>query len=170
MVSLHPSNLHGVYSLNDLNLGLTGNLKSSSPVMYRIYLAMKEQSFDEITPEVVSIASGKTVLDPAAMAAWLCKFEETSTTIQYAFKKQLEVSAVPWDQGKFEELLTKWIVATDQPFSTVEDPEFREFVTYTHHPLALRVPHRDAIRKRVMKMGLDTRDDIRRMFKVRFLL
>lgn len=158
--------MHGV----NLTLGLIGNLKGTSPVMYRIYLAMKERSFDEITPEVISIASGKTVLDPAAMAEWLCKYEETSTTIQYAFRKQLEAAAVPWDQSKFEELLTKWIVATDQPFYTVDDPEFREFVTYTHHPGTLRVPHRDAIKRRVMKMGEETRDDIKQMFRVRFLL
>jgi hypothetical protein len=129
--------------------------------MYRIYLAMKERSPDEITQEVISIASGKTVLDPTAMGEWLGKYEETSTTIQYAFKKQLEATAGPWDQDKFETLLTSWIVATDQPFYAVDDPEFRKFITYAHHPASLKVPHRDAIKRRVMNMGEDTRNEIK---------
>ena len=131
---------------------------------------MKERSSDEITPKVISIASGKSVLDQAAMAEWLCNYEETSSTIQYAFKKQSEASAVPWDQGQFKDLLTKWIIATDQPFYTVDDPKFRAFVTYTHHPAVLQVPHRDAIKRRVMKMGEETRDDIRQLFRVSFSL
>ena len=47
----------------------------------------------------------------------------------------------PWDQDQFGELLTKWIVATDQPFDTVDNPEFRELMSYIHHPApAIHIP------------------------------
>lgn len=138
--------------------------------MYRLYLAMKERPPDEITPEVISIASGRSELDVAAMGEWLGKYEATSSTIQNAFKKQLEAAAGPWDQEKFEDLLAKWIVATDQPFYTVDDPEFRDFVMYTHHPATLHIPHRNTIKTRVMKMGDDTRNIVKHMFRVCFLI
>ncbi len=63
----------------------------------------------------------------------------------------------PWDQERFEDLLVKWIVATDQPFHTVDEPEFRKLMTYAHHPSPeLKIPHRNAVKRRVMKMGEDT--------------
>jgi hypothetical protein len=37
-----------------------------------------------------------------------------------------------WDQEKFEQLLTEWMVACDQPFEEVEQPEFRRLLEYTH--------------------------------------
>ena len=104
------------------------------------------------------------------MGEWLGKYEATSSTIQNAFKKQLEAAAGPWDQEKFEDLLAKWIVATDQPFYTVDDPEFRDFVMYTHHPATLHIPHRNTIKKRVMKMGDDMRNIVKHMFRVCFLI
>ena len=65
-------------------------------------------------------------------------------------------------------MLAKWIVATDQPFSTVDEPEFRDLLMYTHHPSPnLHIPHRDAIKRRIMKMGEDTIEATKEMFKVR---
>lgn len=40
----------------------------------------------------------------------------------------------PWSQERFEMLLTNWIIATDQPFSTVDDIKFWELLMYVHHP------------------------------------
>jgi len=39
----------------------------------------------------------------------------------------------PWDQDHFEELLAKWIITMDQPFYTVEEPEFQELLMYMYH-------------------------------------
>jgi hypothetical protein len=44
------------------------------------------------------------------------------------------VNQGPWDQAKFEHLLTKWIVACDQQFDEVEKEEFVKLMTYAHHP------------------------------------
>ena len=73
----------------------------------------------------------------------------------------------PWDQDWFEELLTKWIVATDQPFDTVDNPEFRELMSYIHHPApAIHIPGCHAIQRRAMKMGEDGIKATKKMFVV----
>jgi len=73
----------------------------------------------------------------------------------------------PWDQETFEDLLAKWIVATDQPFYTVDEPEFRKLLAYTHHPSPeLKIPHRNAVRRRVMKMGGDCIEATKKLFEV----
>jgi hypothetical protein len=77
----------------------------------------------------------------------------------------------PWDQGKFEQLIAEWIVACDQPFEEVDRQEFRDMLTYAHHPSpSLKIPHRDAIRRRILKMGEDTIASTKEMFKVYNLL
>jgi hypothetical protein len=61
----------------------------------------------------------------------------------------------------------EWIVACDQPFDEVEKPEFREMLTYAHHPSpTLKIPHRDSIKRRIMAMGQDTIESTKAMFKV----
>lgn len=73
----------------------------------------------------------------------------------------------PWDQAKFEQLLTEWIVACDQPFEEVERPEFRALLTYTHHPSpTLHIPGRSTIKRRVMEMGKDVEASLRETFAV----
>jgi hypothetical protein len=60
------------------------------------------------------------------------------------------------------------VVATDQPFDTVDQPEFRDLMTYAHHPLpSLKIPHRDAIKRRIMKIGEDSIATTKQMFLVR---
>jgi len=77
----------------------------------------------------------------------------------------------PWDQAKFERLLTEWIVACDQPFSEVEEEEFVKLMTYARHPASsVDLPSWEGIRRRVMKMGEDTIDGIREMFAVEDIL
>lgn len=73
----------------------------------------------------------------------------------------------PWDQAKFERLLTEWIVACDQPFDEVEKEEFIKLMNYARHPAtSVKLPSREGVRRRVMKMGEDTVDGIREMFAV----
>ena len=169
-----------------LFIGLISNLRSVSAPMHRLYLVMKECSPNQITAEAIAIASGKNILDPGAMSEFLRKLESANTTIRSAFEKQVEATAVsgiffytycetniskgPWNQDKFEDLLAKWVVATDQPFYTVDEPEFRDLLMYTHHPSPnLKIPHRDTIKRRIMTMGKDTVEATKQMFKVRKL-
>jgi hypothetical protein len=64
-------------------------------------------------------------------------------------------------------MLAEWIVLTDQPFDIVDNPAFRELVTYVHHPAPeLKIPHRDAMRRRIMKLGEDTIQSTKQMFAV----
>ena len=73
----------------------------------------------------------------------------------------------PWDQEKFKELLAKWIVATDQPFHTIEKPEFCEMIGHAHHPLPeLKIPYQNAVKRYIMKMGEDTIEATKELFAV----
>jgi hypothetical protein len=62
--------------------------------MYRLYVAMKERSPDEVTADEIAVASGKTILDPGALSDLLQKLESSNMTIQRAFEKQVKAAAV----------------------------------------------------------------------------
>jgi len=63
----------------------------------------------------------------------------------------------------------EWVIACDQPFEEVERPEFIAMMNYTHHAgTSLKIPKRDGIKQRLMKMGSETIEDIRKMFSVWF--
>ena len=73
----------------------------------------------------------------------------------------------PWDQDEFERLLTEWIVACDQPFDEVEKPEFISLMEYTHRSGdSLKMFKRDAVKRRVMKMGDETIEGTHETFSV----
>ena len=62
----------------------------------------------------------------------------------------------------------EWVIACDQPFEEVQRPEFVVMMNYTHHSgTTLRIPERDGIKWRLMKMGDDTINSVRKMFSVR---
>jgi hypothetical protein len=62
--------------------------------MYRLYVAMKERSPDEVTTDEIAVALGKNILDPGALSDLLQKLESSNMTIQRAFEKQVKAAAV----------------------------------------------------------------------------
>lgn len=73
----------------------------------------------------------------------------------------------PWDQEKFEQLLVEWIVACDQPFDEVEKPEFIDLMCYGRHGVPnFSLPKREGIRRRIMKLGEETVEEVRTFFVV----
>jgi hypothetical protein len=77
----------------------------------------------------------------------------------------------PWDQEKFEDLLTKWIVASDQPFDEVENPELSELLNYVNHSASpLKIPGRFTVKRRVMKMGAEGVQYMKDLFAVHHIL
>jgi hypothetical protein len=65
-------------------------------------------------------------------------------------------------------LLVKWVSACDQPFSAVDDVEFRELLQYTHHPArkSLKIPHAQSIKVRIDRMGDEMFAGLSEAFKV----
>ncbi|KIL55047.1 hypothetical protein M378DRAFT_188692 [Amanita muscaria Koide BX008] len=125
--------------------------------MYRLYCVLKDRG-EPPTTEEIGFASGKKLLDS--------KIDAATENIQKAFAIQEANAAGPWDQAKFERLLTEWIIACDQPFDEVEKEEFIKLMTYARHPASsVKLPKREGIRRRVLKMGEDTIDGVREMFK-----
>ena len=61
----------------------------------------------------------------------------------------------------------EWVIACDQPFEEVEKPEFIAMMNYTHHTGAsVKIPKRNGIKLRLIKMGDQTIEDVRKMFLV----
>jgi hypothetical protein len=88
------------------------------------------------------------------------------STYIYIFNLHLQE---PWDQKRFEELLTRWIIACDQPFDEVEKPEFIDMMKYGHHAVPdFNLPKREGVQRRVMKLGEKTINDIKELFAVSF--
>ncbi|KAJ7923984.1 hypothetical protein B0H13DRAFT_1602108, partial [Mycena leptocephala] len=74
----------------------------------------------------------------------------------------------PWDQEHFEHLLGKFIVATDQPFTLVEEPEFGELLQYVdkHTGRVLEIPKEKSVKGKTMKMGDELEKKLTAMFAV----
>jgi len=67
----------------------------------------------------------------------------------------------------FKRYLAEWVVACDQPFEEVERPELRRLLEYTHMgPKPLDIPHRSALKDRIMKMGKSTVTGIQKLVNV----
>ena len=75
----------------------------------------------------------------------------------------------PWNQGNFEQLLIEWMVACDQPFEEVERPEFIAAMSYGRSS-KFTLPKRDGVRRRVMKLGDATVQEIKDLFAVIHLM
>ena len=58
------------------------------------------------------------------------------------------------------------MVVCDQPFEEVDRPEFCRLLEYTHFRPSLQIPHRAAMKTRIMKMGEDTIEGTRKMIAV----
>jgi hypothetical protein len=72
-----------------------------------------------------------------------------------------------FDLETFKKYVAEWVVACDQPFEEVERPELHRLLEYTHlGSKPLDIPHRGALRDRVMRMGRDTVEGIKDMIKV----
>ena len=154
--------------------------------MYRLYCVLKDREMPPTVHEI-AYASAKRKLDGNTEAEYIKKLESTSENIKKAFEDQQARAGVrenhlfiylrlirhsmiqqgPWNQEKFEQLLTEWIIACDQPFDEVEKPEFITMLNFTHRSGGpLKIPKREGIKRRVMKMGEETIEGVCDMFKV----
>jgi hypothetical protein len=65
------------------------------------------------------------------------------------------------------------MVADDQAVDLVENKEFQRLLQYTHHPTStissdrLHIPGRATVKRRILKLGEDTTEGIRKFFSVR---
>jgi len=145
--------------------GLIGHLKTHFLPMYRLYLLLKSRKTPP-TADELRIAQGEKVLDATTAAQYSVQLEQASVSIVDTFNKQVTKAFGEWNQAKFEELLTQWLVACDQPFEEVERPEFKALLDYTHGGSPLHIPGRLAIKRRIMKMGEDTIQGVKDMIGV----
>jgi hypothetical protein len=66
-------------------------------------------------------------------------------------------------------LVAHWIAATDQPFKATESPEFQALLSYLYNSAPsgdLDIPSWHKTRNRILKMGHDTINDLKKTFSV----
>ena len=147
--------------------------KVGSAPMFSLYSAINSCL---ATQEEIDLASGQTIFDPSKHSNYIKSIQVSQLDICHALQNQANVAAVswqhirycsiqpfiflyqgPWNQVKFENMLAEWIFLTNQPFNLVDNTAFCELVTYVHHPAPkLKIPHCDAMKRRIMKLGEDT--------------
>jgi hypothetical protein len=73
-----------------------------------------------------------------------------------------------FDPKVFERMVAEWQAACDQPFDEVDKPEFRRMIEYLHP--GVHIPHHDATRRHIMKLGEETIKGTKEMIEVHFYL
>jgi hypothetical protein len=64
-------------------------------------------------------------------------------------------------------LLTKWIIASNQPFEEVEKPKLIDLLTYINRSLLpLKIPSRFTVKRCVMSMGAKGVQGMKELFAV----
>ncbi|KAI9511489.1 hypothetical protein F5148DRAFT_1146813 [Russula earlei] len=136
--------------------GSYGSLGEDGNPMYQLYCILKNHDKPPV-PNEITITSGKQQLNGQVEAEYMRNLEKSSENIKKAFEDQ------------FEQLLTEWVVACDQPFDKVEKPEFINLMNFTHHTGPLKILKHDGIKQRVVKMGKETIEGLCEMFSSRSL-
>ncbi|KAF8152347.1 hypothetical protein B0H34DRAFT_664204, partial [Crassisporium funariophilum] len=118
---------------------------------YQLYLVLYSRSRNGVqpSPEEVLYASGKMSFDASVHNQYIKTLDAQAAGIKEAFARQQAKAAEPWDQDKFERLLTEWVAACDQPFEEVEKPEFIAMMEYGRDPTKFSLPKREGIRRRI---------------------
>ncbi|KAF5324671.1 hypothetical protein D9611_004416 [Ephemerocybe angulata] len=137
------------------------HLQKTFPVFYQLYLVLKARPSPP-TPEEIAVASGASKLSPAQLKEYSKNLESRSGNIIEAFDKQTKAA---WDQAKFDGLVVKWVVTTDQSFDAVDKESFRDMVTCAHGS-EVKIIHRSTVARRVLKLGEDTIEETREMFQL----
>ncbi|KAF8812634.1 hypothetical protein BYT27DRAFT_7086466 [Phlegmacium glaucopus] len=141
---------------------MVGHIRSHFKPMHDLFLVMKIR--DTPTDDEILMASGKKVLDGLRHTEYSKIIEAQATGIKEAFAKQLAQTTEPWNQGNFERLLIEWMITCDQPFDEVEKPEFIAAMSYGRLTSKFTLPKRDGVRRRVMKLGDETVQEITALF------
>ncbi|KAF5345060.1 hypothetical protein D9758_010453 [Tetrapyrgos nigripes] len=158
-----PFNASGELGVPGLKKHLNKNFKH----LHQFFEILQERRKQGVawTQDDINVAAGRKPFDDKFAAALEEEIDSHQETIKEAFTKQRAAALEPWNQERFEELLVKWLVASNQPFSEVEQVEFIELLQYVHHSGGkLHIPKKDAIQRRVLKLGEATIEEIRDIF------
>jgi hypothetical protein len=133
------------------------------------------------------MASGKKLFNNLLQADYLKIIEANTTGIKEVFEKQRAKSTVHHFFGytvlltifhclgtlgprKFKQLLIKWMVTCDQPFTEVENPEFIVAMSYGRTYSKFTLPKKDGVCRQGMKLGEEVVKETKAMFSVSSLI
>ncbi|KZW00766.1 hypothetical protein EXIGLDRAFT_694744 [Exidia glandulosa HHB12029] len=148
-------------SLNNLVMHLKAH--SALNVLHD-YLKKTEGPASE---EHIAMAQGSKPMNEKDTNTLLRSLDEKRETLDKAWARQREAQTEEFNQKKFEALLVDWVVASDQPFTEPEQPQFKAMLEYLHTRGELKIPGRTTIKDRVMGLGSVTVGKVKEMIKVR---
>ncbi|KAM5546301.1 hypothetical protein V8D89_000427 [Ganoderma adspersum] len=130
--------------------GLIGHLRKHFPEAFRLYEILRKR---DMLPSVLEmqLARGQGALTHEEAHTYIEDLEKKADALVQSLQGSLNE---PWDQDQFEQLLTEWIAACDQPFDAVEKLELHSLLQYTYHrPEHLDIPSAATIKKRIMDLS-----------------
>ena len=71
-----------------------------------------------------------------------------------------------FDWKKFNELLVKWMVISNQPFTEVECPEFREMIAFLKPFVGEKMVKADQLKNLAMEFAVGARKRLKKYLKV----
>jgi hypothetical protein len=79
----------------------------------------------------------------------------------------LQHAQEPFTRSNWIDLLVKYLVVSNLPFSEVDVPEFRDLINYTYRGAQpINIPGADTIKRRVIKLSRDTIFELKQLFQV----
>ncbi|KAJ7322813.1 hypothetical protein DFH08DRAFT_817960 [Mycena albidolilacea] len=111
---------------------LTGHLQRTFPAHFRLCEVLNKHGGSS-TAEEIQITNSKKVIDTVTVKKYLQELDNISHNIKFMLEQQIDESPELWDQKEVDTLIAKWIATCDQPFSTVEEPEFHAMLEYAYY-------------------------------------
>ncbi|KZV78298.1 hypothetical protein EXIGLDRAFT_709898 [Exidia glandulosa HHB12029] len=115
------------------------------------------------------MAQGRKSMNEKNTNVLLHSLDEKRETLDKAWVRQREAQTEEFDQKKIEALLVDWVVASDQPFTEPEQPQFKAMLKYLHTRGELKIPGRTTIKDLVMGLGSVTVGKVKEMIKIALL-
>jgi hypothetical protein len=146
--------------------------------MWSLYEHMKDTGSASATD--LQIANGTLPMtDPNAISRFQELFGDSGTftdassnveVVSNVFSSEvfnLHPAQEPFERSTWVDLLVKYLVVSNLPFSEVDVPEFRDLINYTYcGAQPINIPGADTIKRRVIKLSGDTIFELKQLFKV----
>ncbi|KAJ8515596.1 hypothetical protein ONZ45_g6994 [Pleurotus djamor] len=146
--------------------GLVAHLRKF-PIMYRFFEVLRSRKSPPDANDI-EIAVNRKPMSAELLSDFVRTQEQHVATLDELFKQQRDKDKPKFNQDVFDKLLAEWMVSCDQPFTEVDRPELRALIQYLFQTggqeTEIRIPGHTTARKKIMKLGEDTIDEMVIMF------
>lgn len=76
----------------------------------------------------------------------------------------MQLKSFSWE--KFHEKIIRWVIVSNQPFTEIENEEFRDMMGYARRSLAVKMPKADSLKSKVMVYSEEMRNNLKKLLAV----